>query len=92
VSELKSCKVIWGKSNIIVEMNSGKGYHKLIICDKARILVKEIYLLTEKFPQAEIFGLTSQIRRAAVSVLLKIVEGQRRNSHKDFLRFLDTAD
>jgi four helix bundle protein len=73
-------------------MQSEKGYHRLIICTKARELIKAIYVLTEKFPRSELLGLTSQIRRAAISVLLNIVEGQRRNSQKDFLRFLDTAD
>ncbi|CAN5159373.1 four helix bundle protein [soil metagenome] len=73
-------------------MQSTKGYHKLLVCLKLRELIKEIYLITEKFPKTEIFGLTSQVRRAIVSVLLNIVEGQRRESKKDFLHFLDIAD
>ena len=73
-------------------MQSAKGYHKLIICMKARELIKDIYVITENFPSSETFGLTSQIRRASISVLLNIVEGQRRSSQKDFIHFLDIAD
>jgi four helix bundle protein len=62
------------------------------VWQKTRELVKEIYSVTDSFPKSEIFGLTSQIRRAIVSVLLNIVEGQRRRSKKEFLHFLDTAD
>jgi four helix bundle protein len=69
-----------------------KGYHDLIVWQKSRELVKAVYELTEKFPYKETYGLTSQIRRAALSVVLNIVEGDRRNSRKEFLRFLDTAD
>ena len=53
--------------------------------------VKEIYLLTAKFPPAEIYGLTGQIRRAAVSIPSNIAEGQGRNSRKEFRQFLGIA-
>lgn len=69
-----------------------KGYHNLLIWQKAKELVKLIYLETEGFPRPELFGLTSQIRRAIISVLLNIVEGDRKRSNKEFLKFLDTAD
>jgi four helix bundle protein len=73
-------------------MQSNNGYHKLLICQKLRSFIKVIYSISERFPKSEVFGLTSQVRRATISVLLNIVEGQRRESKKDFLHFLDTAD
>ena len=74
-----------------VRDKSEKGYHKLILWRKAREFVKLIYKITEKFPHAEEYGLKGQIRRAAVSVVLNIVEGYRRNSTKEFLRFLNIS-
>ncbi len=70
---------------------SDKGYHKLIIWQKAKLFVSAIYAATDGFPKAEEFGLKGQIRRATVSIVLNIVEGYRRRSTKDFLRFLDIA-
>lgn len=55
------------------------------------MLVKEIYLLSEKFPKSELHGLTSQTRRAAVSVPLNIVEGFSRNSKLQFKNFINIA-
>lgn len=54
-------------------------------------LVKGIYQITGKFPKEELYGLTSQIRRAAVSVPSNIAEGAARNSDKEFIRFLYVA-
>ncbi len=68
-----------------------KGYHKLIIWKKAYLLVIAIYKFTRQLPKSEEFGLTSQVRRAAVSVVLNIVEGHRRAGNKEFLRFLNIA-
>jgi four helix bundle protein len=51
-------------------------------------LAKELYQLTSKFPKEELYGLTSQIRRAAVSVPSNIAEGAARNSDKEFIQFL----
>lgn len=65
-----------------------KAYHKLLIWQKAHEFVKEIYKITEEFPRSEIFGLTPQLRRAAVSVAANIVEGHSKPSKKEFLRFL----
>jgi four helix bundle protein len=70
---------------------SNKGYHKLFIWKKARELVVLIYSNTENLPKSEEFGLKLQLRRAAVSVLLTIVEGHRRSSRKEFLHFLNIA-
>ena len=54
-------------------------------------LVVEIYEVTEKFPREEIYGLTSQLRRAAVSIPSNIAEGQARFSKREFKHFLRTA-
>lgn len=70
---------------------SNKGYHKLILWQKTREFVKLIYKVTEKFPKAEEYGLKGQLRRAAVSVVLNIVEGYRRKTTKEFLRFLNIS-
>lgn len=51
-------------------------FEKLQIWNEARELVKEIYKITASFPKEEVFGLTSQLRRAAVSILLNLAEGQ----------------
>lgn len=70
-----------------------KGYHKLLIWQKARVLVKEIYILSSKFPDSERHNLTSQIRRAVISIVLNIVEGHKRSkSKKEFLRFLNISE
>lgn len=55
------------------------------------MLVKEVYSVTEKLPLEEKFGLTSQMRRAAVSIASNIAEGAGKESRKEFLRFLETA-
>ena len=75
-----------------MERKNNKGYHRLIVWERARELVKLIYQYTEIFPKAEEFGLKGQLRRAAVSIVLNIVEGYRRSTRKDYLHFLNTAD
>jgi four helix bundle protein len=68
-----------------------QSYRQLIAWQKAMELVKHIYELTKSFPKDEIYGLTSQIRRAAVSVPSNIAEGQGRDSTKEFLHHLSIA-
>ncbi|OHB05084.1 MAG: four helix bundle protein [Candidatus Zambryskibacteria bacterium RIFCSPLOWO2_01_FULL_47_33] len=66
--------------------------HKdLIVWQKGIKLCKVIYEVTEKFPKAEIYGITSQMRRSAVSIPSNIAEGRSRNTTKDFLHFLSIA-
>jgi four helix bundle protein len=66
-------------------------FKKLIVWQKSRELVKDIYLITKEFPKEELFGLTSQIRRATISIALNIAEGSGRGTDKDFAHFLDIA-
>jgi four helix bundle protein len=70
-----------------------KAYHRLLVWQKGHQLVKEVYEITKKFPKEEVFGLTSQTRRAAVSVVANIVEGHAKSvrSNREFLRFLDMS-
>jgi four helix bundle protein len=66
-------------------------YKKLDIWNKSISLVKEIYLITNKLPKSEQFGLTSQMQRAAVSISANIAEGSAKSSNKDFSRFLEIS-
>lgn len=66
-------------------------FENLEVWQQARALNQRVYRLTRKFPSEEQFGLTSQIRRAAVSVSSNISEGSGRNSDKDFAHFLEQA-
>jgi four helix bundle protein len=68
-----------------------KNYRDLIVWQKAMDLVTLVYQFTESFPQKEVFGLTNQVRRAAVSIPSNIAEGQGRNSNRDFRHFLSIA-
>lgn len=70
-------------------MGDGALTHKdLDVYKKSVQMVAEVYLITAKFPKEEIYGLVSQMRRAAVSVPSNIAEGAARNSHKEFVHFL----
>ena len=63
-------------------------HKKLSVWKESMDLVESVYMLTSSFPKSEIFGLTSQIRRAAVSVPANISEGSARKSSKEFHYFL----
>src|SRR5690554_2519015 len=67
------------------------GTHNFIVWQKSHQLVLKIYEATKHFPNDEQFGLTSQIRRAAVSIPSNIVEGKARGTKKDYKRFLHIA-
>jgi four helix bundle protein len=66
-------------------------FRELIAWQKSMDLVESIYRSTEAFPSHERFGLTNQLRRAAVSIPSNIAEGQGRSSTKDFLHFLSIS-
>lgn len=70
---------------------SVKDYRELIVWQKAMDLVELVYQATDSFPAKEVYGLTAQIRRAAVSIPSNIAEGQGRYSTRDFLHFLSIA-
>ncbi len=68
-----------------------KDFRDLLVWQKSMLLVKEIYVFTIDFPKHEVYGLTSQIRRSAISVPSNIAEGHGRESPKEFARFLRIA-
>ena len=68
-----------------------QSYRELIAWQKSVDLVEEIYRITKCFPKEETYGLTSQMRRAAVSVPSNIAEGQGRSSRGEFCQFLGHA-
>lgn len=67
-------------------------FKELKIWQNSKNLVIDIYKRTENFPKEEIFSLTNQIRRSAISIPSNIAEGCGRNSDKDLIRFLDIAN
>jgi len=68
-----------------------RSYQELVAWQKGMALVTDIYSCTQKFPKEEIYGLTSQIRRAAVSIPSNIAEGQGRLTSGEFKQFLGHA-
>lgn len=66
-------------------------FKELLIWKKSRIFCSKIYAVTSTFPNDEKFGITNQLRRAAVAIPSNIAEGSSRNSNKDFARFLEIA-
>ena len=72
-------------------MSTIKSFEELIIWQEARKFTNNIYNLTKKYPQEEIYSLISQMRRAAVSVMSNIAEGFDRRTTKEFISFLIIA-
>lgn len=68
-----------------------KSYQDLIVWQKAMGLVEMVYQATKAFPREELYGLTNQVRRAAVSIPSNIAEGHARNSTAEFRNFLSIA-
>ena len=66
-------------------------FEKLRVWQAARQLAKHIYLITSKFPKNEIYGLTSQRNRAAISIAANLAEGSSRQSRKDQAHFSEIA-
>jgi len=73
-------------------MKAAKSFQDLIVWQKAHRFVLDVYRLTAGFPQHELYGLTSQFRRAAVSIPANIAEGFRKRSPQDKARFLNIAE
>jgi len=71
---------------------AGGGFEDLIVWRKGIDLVKNVYALTRQFPRDERFGLTSQMRRAAVSIPSNIAEGQARHTTKEYVLFVSNAE
>src|SRR6266487_6295644 len=68
-----------------------RNYTELIAWQKAIELVESVYVLSRSFPKDELYGLTSQVRRAAVSVPSNIAEGHTRASTKEYLNYISMA-
>ena len=72
-------------------MIRSRNYQDLIVWKKSIALVSKLYASTRAFPKEELYGMTSQIRRAGVSIPANIAEGQSRNSLGEFRQFLGIA-
>ena len=72
-------------------MRPAKTFEDLVVWQKAHQFVLDVYQITEMFPKAELYGLTSQLRRAAVSIAANIAEGFRKRGRADKIRFLNIA-
>lgn len=68
-----------------------KSFKKLTVWQKAYKFVLNIYKQTQRLPSSELYGLSSQIRRASVSILANIAEGSERQYKKEFMQFLSIA-
>ena len=76
---------------VVKDVKTEKGFRKLIVWQRAHQWVLMIYKLTEKFPKHEMFGLVSQMRRAAVSVAANMAEGYAAGGKGQFGRYLKIA-
>jgi four helix bundle protein len=72
-------------------MEKSKNFEDLLVWQKGHLFVLEVYKITKQFPKEEIYGLTSQFRRAAISITANIAEGYKRTSAKEKLRFYNIA-
>jgi len=68
-----------------------KTFKELIVWQEAMKLVELIYMKTKDFPKEEMYGISSQIKRAAISIPANIAEGYKRKSRKEYLQFLSIA-
>ena len=68
-----------------------RNFQDLVVWQKAHELVLDVYRLTRSFPKEETYGLTSQLRRSAVSIAANIAEGFKKKGRNDKLRFLNIA-
>jgi four helix bundle protein len=72
-------------------MQKSRSYRDLDVWKLSIEVVKEVYDITAKFPASEVYGLTNQMRRSAISIPSNIAEGQGRKSNKIFCQYLDIA-
>ena len=70
---------------------SVKGYRDLLVWQKSIDLTDKIYVLTEHFPKSEMYGLSNQMRRSAISIPSNIAEGAARHGKQEFIQFLGIA-
>ena len=75
----------------VITVKKTRSFKDLVVWQKAYQLTKEVYLLTKSFPDEERYGLTQQMRRAAVSISSNIAEGYGRQSGKEYKQFLSVA-
>jgi len=78
-------------ANSELQVDYGKPHQRLEMWKQSMLLVKAIYTATASFPKAELFGLVSQMRRAAVSIPSNIAEGAARRGDREYLHFLSIA-
>ena len=74
-----------------MEIGAAKSFQDLIVWQKSHALALEVYRVTVHYPKSELYGLTSQVRRAATSVPANIAEGFKRASRADKARMLNLA-
>ncbi|MBI2484810.1 four helix bundle protein [Candidatus Uhrbacteria bacterium] len=72
-------------------MEPVRTFRDLVVWQKAHCFVLDVYKVSQSFPPEECYGITGQLRRACVSVPTNIVEGQAKNTTKDFVRYLYIA-
>src|SRR5688572_25173445 len=82
----------WRSSCVRERLRAMQRFTQLQVWQRSHGLVLNIYRVTQGFPVEERFGITSQLRRAAVSVPTNIAEGSKRTHQKDFARFLNMAE
>ncbi len=75
-----------------MERPPAKSFEDLIVWQKAHQFVIMVYAITESFPKQEMFGLTSQFRRAAISIAANIAEGFKKKGKADKARFMNIAE
>lgn len=74
-----------------MERERSRKFEDLIVWQKTHRFVLAVYKFTDKFPKDELYGLTSQLRRAAVSIAANIVEGFKKNGKQDKVRFYNIS-
>ena len=77
---------------VVSKMNEIKDYTDLIVWQKSMDLVEAVYKVVRLLPKEEVFALSSQLRRAVVSVPSNIAEGQQRKSTKEFINFFSKQE